>query len=137
MFHVEHSVPAGLSAAIDPVALEQILVNLILNARSAMPNGGTISISGWMSAAGVEVRVSDTGCGIPEDRLEAVFATFVSYADVERGSRTGLGLPICRRLVTEAGGTIGLESVVGKGTTVKLVLPATAPSVGGACRASA
>jgi signal transduction histidine kinase len=129
---IEHRLADGLAAAIDPIALEQVLLNLFLNARKAMPRGGTVTVSGWASSTSIEVRVSDNGPGVPADCLKSVFSSFVTYSGASGGS-TGLGLPICRRLVSEAGGTIDLESVVGKGTTVKLVLPL----IGAARRASA
>jgi signal transduction histidine kinase len=125
-FHVELELEPGLVAAIDAVALEQVLVNLLLNAKAAMPAGGTVTISGKALNATIEIRVTDTGNGIPPERLSGVFATFVSFPSggQERG-RTGLGLPICRRLLAEAGGTIDLESEVGLGTTARIVIPAT------------
>ena len=81
------------------------------------------------AGAMVEVRVTDSGCGIAPERLGSVFDVFVSYPGTEGGTaskRTGLGLAICRRLLAEAEGRIGVESEVGRGTTVTIMLPAAA-----------
>jgi signal transduction histidine kinase len=134
-FPVELRVPRGLFAAIDAVALEQVLVNVLLNARGAMGAAGTTLIVATIIQERlpmVEVRVTDTGCGIAPERLGSVFDVFVSYPGAEGRQaghggggrkRTGLGLAICRRLLAEAEGRIEVESEVGRGTTVKIVVP--------------
>ena len=115
----------SLAVRADPDRLRQILVNLVGNAVKFTPAGGHIQISAarWQSWA--QIRVSDTGIGIPVDQLERVFEPFFQ---VERGStRTypgvGLGLAIARDFARTMGGELRLESHPGKGTTASLELP--------------
>jgi two-component system, cell cycle sensor histidine kinase and response regulator CckA len=118
--------PSGLAARIDRIALEQIVVNLLLNARRAMQTGGVTIIGATTTSSGeVEIRVTDRGCGIERGQLESIFDEFVSYpgkADVASSRGSGLGLAICRRLVSDAGGRIEIESALGRGTTVRVLL---------------
>jgi signal transduction histidine kinase len=132
-FPVEMKVVAGCLAAMDGVALEQVILNLLLNARAAMGGGGRTIVSALTNERGVVIEVRDFGCGIPAARVGKIFDAFVSYSaeDVREGGkiagvqhrRTGLGLPICKRLVEDAGGRIEVESEVGKGTCVRVVVP--------------
>jgi two-component system, cell cycle sensor histidine kinase and response regulator CckA len=118
----------------DPGQLEQILVNLVLNARDAMPSGGTLTvetgerqISG--SARGRSVRpgrylvlaVSDTGTGMDGDTLTHVFDPF--FTSQPAGSRSGLGLSIVYGIVKQSGGGVRVSSEPGQGTTVKVFIP--------------
>jgi signal transduction histidine kinase len=104
--------------------LEQILLNLITNARDAMPRGGTLRIAARAVGGRVEMRLSDTGAGIPAEEIARVLEPF--YTTKPQGY--GLGLSICRSLLWEMGGTMTLESKVGRGTTViLLLLPAGGP----------
>jgi signal transduction histidine kinase len=104
--------------------LEQVLVNLYLNAIDAMPAGGKLSVSAKVDRdAGdpsVVVAVSDTGFGIDKESLERIFQPFFT-AKKTRG--LGLGLPICQRIVKNHGGRIEVDSRVGEGTTFRIVLP--------------
>lgn len=124
-------------AAMRPVALQQVLLNLLLNARRAMlPRGGAITIaacrSTWNTAGGetVEVRVADTGPGLPAEVRARVFEPFVPgpASTQARPGRpgTGLGLSICRRLIEQVGGSISVASESGRGTEFVIVLPAAA-----------
>ncbi len=137
------SIPDGCIASIRPVALHQVVLNLLLNAMEAVkPSQGRIEVtakwtdrSTWNSACnanptpesesprGVIIRVSDTGRGISPDVLDRVFEPLVSSRG-EAGSRkgTGLGLSICKRLVAQAGGTITVQSEPGNGTTFEISL---------------
>ncbi len=134
-------------AAIDQVGLQQVVLNLVLNAiKSMRPRGGKLSIRGftrrvtfgaerstWNTSEGREdvmVEVEDTGCGIPAELLPRVFAPFMSQAAGGK-SGTGLGLTICKQLVEGAGGTIGVKSQVSVGTCFTIVLP---PAVGAGTR---
>lgn len=105
--------------------LQQVLINLIVNAVNAMPGGGEILIA--LSDAdrdglpGVEIRVSDTGQGMTPDQLSRIFDPFYTTRPAEGG--TGLGLAIVRNLLDRQGGTIGAESTPGQGSTFILWLP--------------
>jgi signal transduction histidine kinase/CheY-like chemotaxis protein/HAMP domain-containing protein len=117
----------------DPAQLETAVLNLALNARDAMPGGGTLEIdvrNVTLSddaiadvAAGPYVRlcVRDTGCGIAPDILDRVFEPFFTTKEVGRG--TGLGLSMVYGFVRQSGGHVAIESEVGVGTTISLYLP--------------
>jgi two-component system, cell cycle sensor histidine kinase and response regulator CckA len=100
--------------------LEQVLLNLVLNARDAMPRGGTITIATRRAHGCVQVEVHDTGTGIRPDLLPHVFEPFFT---TKGDSGTGLGLMIAKELIEHAGGTIRVESQYGHGTTVRVELP--------------
>jgi signal transduction histidine kinase len=102
--------------------LSQIFINLLLNAAEATPEGGniTISASRLTYVDSIEIRVSDTGCGIPPDILAHVFEPFFT---TKRGKGTGLGLSISHAYVRSHGGEIRIDSVVNHGTTVTITLP--------------
>jgi len=101
--------------------LQQVLLNLSLNACAAMPSGGTLSISTSVGDGGVLVRVADTGCGIRKEHLERIFEPFFSTKPVGKG--TGLGLSISYGIVQQHGGDLKVQSEEGKGTTFTIVLP--------------
>jgi signal transduction histidine kinase len=108
----------------DPKQLQEVFVNLSVNACEAMANGGEISIheeEGFVENMGpaVTIRLSDNGPGIPPSIQEQVFQPF--FSTKEEG--TGLGLPIAARIVTKHGGWIQLESEEEKGTTFIITLP--------------
>jgi len=106
----------------DPGQLQQVFLNFIINARDAMEEGGTLTIS---SSAGddkwLEVRFADTGCGIPEDKIEEIFKPL--FTTKEEGKGTGLGLSISQDIIERHKGTIEVESTLGKGTTFTIRLP--------------
>jgi signal transduction histidine kinase/CheY-like chemotaxis protein len=121
---------------IDPVQLEQLLMNLLVNARDAMATGGTIVVStsnftGADAAARpamvagdyIAIRVADNGCGMPDEVRERAFEAF--FTTKERGGGTGLGLATVLEIVKRAGGSIALDSHVGHGTTVMIYVPQT------------
>ena len=117
--HVE----PGLAIHGDPVQLEQVLLNLLINARHALlGKGGALTVRAT-AAPGHQVRlqVVDTGPGIPAKLLPQIFDPFFTTKTATRG--TGLGLSICRDIVRHHGGRIDVASVVGKGTTFTLTLP--------------
>lgn len=118
----------------DEAQIEQILMNLVINARDAMPDGGELKIStrpAWLKNGGlnipteispgqyINITVQDTGCGIAEDRLQFIFQPFSTTK--EHG--TGLGLAIAYGLVKDHRGYIIAESMRGKGTTFNIYLP--------------
>ena len=108
------------SANINRNELQQVLINLVVNALHAMPDGGTLTLGtlDW-DAYGVSITVSDTGTGIPAENLPHIFDSFYT---TKQGEGTGLGLSISYTLMARYGGSISVESVVGKGSsfTVKL-----------------
>ncbi len=127
---------------VDPAQLDQVLMNLAVNGRDAMPGGGVIVVAtrrlelapgdlhGWPEArpgAFVRITVSDTGRGIPRDVLPHIFEPF--FTTKRSGQGTGLGLAIVYGIVRQAGGRIRVESVVDRGTVFDVDLPAaTSPA---------
>ncbi|MEO8699462.1 MAG: ATP-binding protein [Kofleriaceae bacterium] len=109
-------------ARIDPGYFVQILMNLVVNARDAMPRGGTLSITTRNLGTDVVVEVSDTGTGMPADVKARVFEPFFTTKGVGKG--TGLGLSVVHGIVQQANGRIEIDSVVGSGTTIRVVFPA-------------
>lgn len=104
---------------IDEIKFRELFSNLVRNAAEAMPDGGEIRISVSCDGDSVQIRVSDTGCGIPEEFLPTLFDLFVTH----KKNGTGLGLAICREIVRAHGGTISVESVPDKGTAFTVALP--------------
>ena len=120
-------VPLGLKAAADREKLEQILLNLLSNATKFTHEGGSLHIEGALVPDRedlVELRVDDTGVGIPADRLELVFEPFmqVESSHAARVEGTGLGLSISRDLARGMGGDLTLESTLGVGSTFTIRL---------------
>jgi PAS domain S-box-containing protein len=115
----------GAAALGDRNRIEQVLVNLIDNAIKYSPDGGTVVVRTAPSAANVRVEVSDEGMGISAAEHDAVFEKFYRADPQHRAvpSGTGLGLYICRELVCRMGGTIGVQSQVGEGSTFFFELP--------------
>ncbi|MGH9016217.1 MAG: ATP-binding protein [Acidimicrobiales bacterium] len=146
--HIEMNIrpdPALWPVMMDPGQLEQVLMNLVMNARNAMAHGGILTISTentsideeYTAAAGpvpqgryVQVQVSDTGTGIDGDVLDHVFEPF--FTTSAKAEASGLGLATVYGIVTQAEGHVHIYSQPGLGTTVHLLLPATdqAPSAG-------
>jgi signal transduction histidine kinase len=118
--HVVEKRAQGLPLAkMDPAQIKQALVNIIKNAMQAMNRGGELAVQTGATPDNIWVSVSDTGCGIPEDQLNRIFAPF--FTTKKKGS--GLGLMIVQRIVREHGGRIDLESAQGRGTTFRVWLP--------------
>jgi len=102
--------------------LDQLLMNLLINGRDAMPNGGTLTIATRDDERDhVTLEVSDTGLGMPADVRARIFEPFFTTKDPGKG--TGLGLATVYTIVTQAGGTIDVESSQGQGTTFRISLP--------------
>ncbi|MGE3623499.1 MAG: ATP-binding protein [Bdellovibrionales bacterium] len=121
---------------VDQGQLEQVIINLVVNARDAMPQGGTVTIrtKGMRQERAVlrgqdemppgdyvAIDVSDTGIGIPRENLQRIFEPFFSTKEV--GSGTGLGLSTVYGIVRQTGGFVGVDSHVGKGSTFSVYLP--------------
>ena len=108
-----------IEAPVDDAQIQQVLMNLLLNAAQASRPGGEIRCRVERAAGVVRLEVEDNGVGIPPDVLPRIFEAF--YTTKARG--TGLGLAICRRIVEQHGGTLRVFSIVNKGTRVTLELP--------------
>jgi len=105
---------------IDETQIKQALINLLVNARQVLKPGGHVVVRTRAGIGGeIVVEVEDDGPGIPVDKRERIFEVFYS----SRGGGTGLGLPIARQIVERHGGTIEVDSVVGRGTIFRLRLP--------------
>jgi PAS domain S-box-containing protein len=121
------TVHARLKAALPAVygnsgKLQQVFMNLIMNARDAMPRGGELTIATEAENSTVHVEVSDNGVGIPADHLNKIFDPFFTTKATSRG--TGLGLAVTYGIIREHSGSIQVDSVVGRGTTFRLEFPA-------------
>lgn len=119
------------AADLPPVELdrdqfEQALLNLLLNAEQAMPEGGTLTLTGRSDGPWVALDVIDTGCGIAADVLPHVFTPFRTT----KKSGTGLGLPTAQKVIAAHGGTIEVQSEPGRGTKFTIRLPAARAAMG-------
>ncbi|MBK9030155.1 MAG: GAF domain-containing protein [Myxococcales bacterium] len=113
--------PPDAEAALAPTHLEQIILNLCLNARDAITAPGTIRLRARADDTAVVLEVSDDGAGIPPELLERIFEPYFTT----KASGTGLGLATVKAIVDEADAAIEVGSVVGRGTTFTLTLPRT------------
>lgn len=104
---------------LDPKQLKQALINVMKNAIEAMPEGGGLSVSTRMQKNSITISVADTGTGISQQDLKAVFEPFVTT----KKEGTGLGLAICRKIIEDHDGQIRIESKAGEGTVCNIVLP--------------
>jgi two-component system NtrC family sensor kinase len=101
--------------------MQQVLLNIFINARDAMPSGGKITIKTEEQDCNYVLSISDTGYGISPDIISKIFDPFFTTKEVGKG--TGLGLSICYGIVKNLKGDISVESVVGKGTTFYIKFP--------------
>jgi signal transduction histidine kinase len=117
--------PCRMCVRADEDKMRQILLNLIANALKFTPAGGTISIRANGSSSEVAIEVTDTGIGIPAEKLESVFEPFVQAKGALKASDqgVGLGLAISRQLARAMGGDVRVASRVGEGSTFTLTLP--------------
>lgn len=119
---IVHTIQDDLPQAfVDPIELEQVLVNLINNAFDALPNGGTVELKAFREDAQLHIEVRDTGTGISPADLDYIFEPFFTTKDVGKG--TGLGLSVCYGIIESWGGVIKAQSDIGKGTTIHIFLP--------------
>ncbi len=109
----------------DQSQMQQVLVNLVVNAIQAMPDGGTITISTECLDKDICLRVTDTGAGMSEEIQEQLFIPFFTTKDVDEG--TGLGLPVVHGIVTSHGGSIEVSSKVGIGSSFEIQFPIAGP----------
>jgi two-component system, NtrC family, sensor kinase len=120
---LEPSIPHVVA---DPGQVLQVLVNLMVNAAQAMPDGGEMTLRTWSDDAGVHLIVEDTGVGMTDDVLKQIFVPFFTTKDVGQG--TGLGLSVAHGIVSAHGGTITVTSQPGKGSRFEVRLPAAGVS---------
>lgn len=125
---VKIQIPEELTVCVVPVQIQQVLMNLILNARDSMlRRGGILKITATESNEAVQVEVTDTGCGIAPDDFKNIFDSFFTTktgrmpASEHTGS--GLGLAFCKKIIDAHGGSISVESQPEKGSTFTLTLP--------------
>jgi signal transduction histidine kinase len=125
--HVETKFAGRPQAPVVPGQIEQILLNLIINARQSMPRGGRLRIDVRENARTqmVEIKVGDSGVGIPPERLRLIFEPFYTTKEPDDHGHggTGLGLSVCRQIIEQHQGRIRVESVLGKGSTFTVKLP--------------
>jgi signal transduction histidine kinase len=125
--HVETKFIGRPKACVVPAQIEQILLNLIINARQAMPRGGRlhVEVRDNQRTQMVEIRVSDSGVGILPAQLRLIFEPFYTTKEPDEHGHggTGLGLSVCRQIIEQHQGRIRVESVVGKGSTFTVKLP--------------
>jgi two-component system sensor histidine kinase VicK len=124
--------PGLIHPRVDRDYLGQAILNVVMNAVRFTPDGGAIELAAKRVEHGVEIEVTDTGIGIREEDLERIFSKLVELKDVNlhssgtvefNSSGLGLGLSIARGIVEAHGGTIRVESQVGKGSTFRILLP--------------
>ncbi len=125
---VEIRIPEDLTIWAVPVQIQQVLMNLILNAREAMlPRGGVLTVRAQDTTDMVQIEVCDTGCGIEQADLKKIFELFFT-TKVEKklpsqNSGFGLGLAFCKKVIDAHKGCISVESEPAEGTTFKITLP--------------
>ncbi|HRZ86768.1 MAG TPA: ATP-binding protein [bacterium] len=105
----------------NPNQISQVLMNVLVNAAQSIEKYGRVTIRTYAADGHVAIEIGDTGGGIPEDKIEKIFDPFFTTKPVGKG--TGLGLSIVKGIVEKHGGTIGVKSEVGKGTTFVIRLP--------------
>ncbi|MEM7308165.1 MAG: ATP-binding protein [Planctomycetota bacterium] len=116
--HVD--LPMGLPLVlVDEVQVKQAFLNLLVNARQAMPDGGELLVRAQRVGTFVEVAITDTGTGIPPEKIERCFDEY--WSDKKGG--TGLGLSTAKRIIEDHGGTIQVLSEVGRGSSFSVLLP--------------
>jgi len=126
------SVVRNYTAELPPVLgsatrLQQVFLNLFMNARDAMPNGGMLEVRTGAQNGSVEIEVSDTGTGIPPENLHRIFDPFFTTKATGRG--TGLGLSVSYGIIKEHAGKVEVRSTPGKGTSFRLEFPVARKAV--------
>jgi two-component system NtrC family sensor kinase len=116
---------------IDADQIKQVIMNMLVNAQHAVEEKGSITVTtarttrahsgGGKSVSMVEIAITDTGCGIPEENLQRIFDPFFTSKAVGKG--TGLGLSVSHGIVEAHGGAIEVSSTVGEGSTFRVLLP--------------
>ena len=129
-----HLAPHRALVKVDPVQFDQVLLNLVVNARDAMPDGGTLNVTLSVNnfaddtPTTVELIVQDTGIGMDAQTQKNIFTPFFTTKETNKG--TGLGLAICYNVINEAGGTLSVTSELNKGSTFIAQLPYSTENIG-------
>jgi two-component system NtrC family sensor kinase len=101
--------------------LRQVFLNLVSNARDAMPKGGTLSVETSSADENIEIKIADTGVGIKDEHINKIFDSFFTTKDSVKG--VGLGLSVCYGFIKDHGGDVQVQSQVGTGTTFEITFP--------------
>lgn len=109
--------------AIDIYQIRRVISNILSNSIKFTSSGGTITTRAWMTQEKIYISISDTGSGIPKDKLHLLFAKFAQIQSANATIGTGLGLYISKGIIDAHNGTISVESEINKGTTITLTLP--------------
>ncbi|OHB58058.1 MAG: hypothetical protein A2Y07_00835 [Planctomycetes bacterium GWF2_50_10] len=124
---LEQAIPEDITIDVIPIQMQQVFMNLILNARDAMlPKGGRLNISVSRDGGAIAITFSDTGSGIEAENMDKVFDAFFttkSHSTVLGKSGAGLGLAFCKKIVEAHGGTISVRSSAGEGSIFSIILP--------------
>jgi len=125
---VKIQIPEDLTVWAVPVQIQQVLMNLILNARDAMlPRGGILNIKATESSDAAQIEVTDTGCGIEPGDLKNIFESFFTTKtdgnQPSERSGSGLGLAFCKKIIDAHGGCVSVESKPAEGSTFRITLP--------------
>jgi two-component system NtrC family sensor kinase len=121
---IKLNIPTGLPMYGNKDQLEQVFMNLVLNAQAAMQRGGILEVKGWINKDEIITQFSDTGCGIPPEQINKVFDPFFST----KVNGTGLGLFVSYGIIQNHNGTIEVDSKVNKGTVFTIRLPSDLPT---------
>ncbi|OHD70934.1 MAG: hypothetical protein A2W19_08180, partial [Spirochaetes bacterium RBG_16_49_21] len=117
-FNLDPLLPAVKAS---PNQIIQVILNIISNAKDAMPDGGTLTIDTFTNETDIIISISDTGTGIPENIRDRIFDAFFTTKQAVKG--VGLGLSVCYGIIKDHGGDIQAKSETGKGTTISILLP--------------
>jgi two-component system NtrC family sensor kinase len=119
---IKDLLPSDIEMYGDSNRLKQVFLNVMQNAKEAMPNGGAIYLStNLVHDNSVLIQFRDTGGGISNDQLDKIF--YPSYTTKAEGKSAGLGLSVCKTIIEELGGSIDIDSKAGSGVVVSLILP--------------
>jgi signal transduction histidine kinase len=111
-----------------PAQVNQVFLNLLVNAAQAIPDRGTITLRSGTEATSIWIEIADTGSGMDETTQRRIFEPFFTTKPVGKG--TGLGMSLTYDIVKKHGGSIDVHSVVGQGTTIRVWLPISGPPAG-------
>lgn len=111
--------PALPECRIDINLMKQTILNILLNAQEAMPEGGTLTVKTLLNKKTIQIDIADTGVGIPSDKINKIFQVYFST----KKTGTGLGLPTAKKIIERHNGTLTVDSKEGEGATFSILLP--------------